>query len=81
MPTRLVWLGDGARRMEVAHVEHAEPEFLASGAQLGVVYELRYQLKDNVLRSSWSVNRYSTWGSTVPISSILAGPRSSTLCR
>jgi uncharacterized protein len=49
MSTRLVWLGDGAPRMEVAHVEQTEPEFIASGTQLGLVYELRYQLKDEAL--------------------------------
>jgi hypothetical protein len=50
MPIRLAWFGDGAPRMEVAHVEQTEPEFLASGTQLGVVYELRYQLEKEVLR-------------------------------
>jgi hypothetical protein len=35
--------------MEVAHVEQTEPEFLASGTQLGVVYELRYQLTTEAL--------------------------------
>jgi len=49
MPRRLAWLGDGAQRMEVAHVEQTEPKFVASGTQLGVVYELRYQLKDDAL--------------------------------
>jgi hypothetical protein len=49
MPSRLAWLGDGAQRMEVAHVEQTEPEFVASGTQLGLVYELRYQLADEVL--------------------------------
>jgi hypothetical protein len=49
MPTRLAWLGDGVQRMEVAHVEQIEPEFVASGTQLGLVYELRYQLKDEAL--------------------------------
>src|SRR5690348_9427932 len=49
MPTRLVWLGDGAQRMEVAHVEQTEPEFVASGTQLGVLYELRYRLNDEAL--------------------------------
>src|SRR5205814_537970 len=49
MPTRLAWLGDGARRMEVAHVEQTAPQFVASGTQLGVVYELRYQLQDDAL--------------------------------
>jgi uncharacterized protein len=49
MPTRLAWLGDGAQRMEVAHVERTEPEFVASGTQLGFVYELRYQLRNEAL--------------------------------
>jgi hypothetical protein len=50
MPTRLAWLGDGAPRMEVAHVEQTAPEFVASGTQLGVIYELRYRLERGVLR-------------------------------
>lgn len=50
MPTRLVWLGDGAPRMEVAHVEQTEPDFTASGTQLGITYELRYRLERGVLR-------------------------------
>jgi len=49
MPTRLAWLGDGAQRMEVAHVEQTEPEFVVSGTQLGLVYELRYRLDDEAL--------------------------------
>jgi hypothetical protein len=44
-----VWLGDGLQRMEVAHVEQTEPEFVASGTQLGVVYELRYRLQKEAL--------------------------------
>jgi hypothetical protein len=50
MPTRLAWPGDGAQRMEVAHVEQTEPEFIAAGTQHGVVYELRYELKDEALQ-------------------------------
>ena len=50
MPTRLVWLGDGASRMEVAHVEQTEPDFVACGTQLGVTYELRYELTPGALR-------------------------------
>jgi hypothetical protein len=50
MQTRLAWLGDGAPRMEVAHVEQTEPDFVASGTQLGVTYELRYRLEGGVLR-------------------------------
>lgn len=49
MPTRLVWLGDGAQRMEVAHVEQTQPEFFACGTQLGVAYELRYRLGSDAL--------------------------------
>jgi hypothetical protein len=50
MSTRLAWLGDGAPRMEVAHVERTDPEFVASGTQLGVTYELRYRLGEGTLR-------------------------------
>lgn len=50
MPTSLAWIGDGAPRMEVAHVEQTEPEFVASGTQLGVTYELRYRLEAGTLR-------------------------------
>jgi uncharacterized protein len=50
MATRLVWLGDGAPRMEVSHVEQTEPDFVAFGTQLGVTYELRYRLEGGVLR-------------------------------
>ncbi|HUE25268.1 MAG TPA: putative glycolipid-binding domain-containing protein [Solirubrobacteraceae bacterium] len=50
MLTRQAWLGDGAPRMEVAHVESTAPEFVASGTQLGLVYELRYRLERGVLR-------------------------------
>ncbi len=49
MGTGLVWLGEGAPRMELARVEQTEPEFLASGTQLGVVYELRYRLEQGAL--------------------------------
>ncbi|MBV9336819.1 MAG: putative glycolipid-binding domain-containing protein [Solirubrobacterales bacterium] len=49
MSTRLAWLGDGAPRMEVAHVEQTAPEFVASGTQLGVIYELRYRLEQGAL--------------------------------
>src|SRR6266568_2838322 len=50
MPTRLAWLGDGAPRIEVAYVESTDPEFVAAGTQLGVIYELRYRLERGVLR-------------------------------
>jgi hypothetical protein len=35
--------------MEVAHVEQTKPVFVASGTQLGLVYELRYRLKAEAL--------------------------------
>ncbi len=50
MPTRLAWLGDGAPRMEIAHVTQIDPDFVASGTQLGVTYELRYRLEGGALR-------------------------------
>jgi hypothetical protein len=50
MSTQLAWLGDGAPRMEVAHVAQTEPDFVASGTQLGTTYELRYQLAGGALR-------------------------------
>jgi hypothetical protein len=50
MAIRLVWLGDGAARMEVAQVEQTEPDFVASGTQLGVTYELRYRIERGGLR-------------------------------
>ena len=49
MPIRLAWVGDGAARMEVAHVELTEPALIASGTQLGVTYELRYRLTAHTL--------------------------------
>jgi len=49
MPTRLAWTGDGAARMEVAHVERHGGEVLATGTQLGAVYELRYRLMPDSL--------------------------------
>jgi hypothetical protein len=49
MTTRLAWIGDGAPRMEVAHVEQIEPTFAASGTQLGATYELHYRLEPEAL--------------------------------
>lgn len=39
------WIGDGAPRMEVAHVEQQGRQLTASGTQLGAGYELRYRLE------------------------------------
>jgi uncharacterized protein len=45
MPRTVAWVGDGAPRMEVAHVELHGREQVASGTQIGAVYELRYRLE------------------------------------
>ena len=47
---RLAWQGDGASRMEVAHIERTEPSLVASGTQLGLTYELRYRLQPDALQ-------------------------------
>jgi hypothetical protein len=49
MAKTLAWIGDGASRMEVAHVEQIAPAFAACGTQLGVTYELRYRLEPDTL--------------------------------
>jgi uncharacterized protein len=43
--TSLAWIGHGAPRMEVAHVEVRERALWAVGTQLGAAYELRYRLE------------------------------------
>lgn len=45
MRTFLAWVGDGAPRMEVAHVERRGLDLVAVGTQLGPTYELRYRLQ------------------------------------
>jgi hypothetical protein len=42
-------MGDGAQRMEVAHVERHARDLTAIGTQLGAVYELRYRLEPTSL--------------------------------
>ncbi len=49
MTKTLSWIGDGAPRMEVAHVGQVKPTFAASGTQLGATYELRYMLGPETL--------------------------------
>jgi len=49
MTKKLAWIGDGAPRMEVAHVEQIDPKFVAFGTQLGATYELRYLLEPETL--------------------------------
>jgi hypothetical protein len=46
----LVWRGLDAPRMEIARVEHVGDGLRASGTQLGVAYELRYELEGERLR-------------------------------
>src|SRR4051795_4396619 len=43
------WMGDGAARMEIAHVELHGSGLTATGTQLGAVYELRYRLEPELL--------------------------------
>ena len=47
---RRAWIGDGAARMEVAHIEQTGSELVASGTQIGVTYELRYRVEPGVLQ-------------------------------
>ena len=49
MTVTLAWVGNGAPRMEVAHVERHERALTAVGTQLGSAYELRYRLEPRVL--------------------------------
>ena len=49
MPLTLAWIGDDAPRMEVAHVDRHQLDFVAEGTQLGAVYELRYRLQPRML--------------------------------
>ena len=49
MTVTLAWVGDGAARMEVAHVERRGRELVAAGTQLGASYELRYRLDPETL--------------------------------
>jgi uncharacterized protein len=50
VPITLAWMGDGAHRMEVAHVERRGRELVAVGTQLGAVYELHYRIEPDLLR-------------------------------
>jgi len=47
---KAVWRGLDAPRLEIAHVERAGRELRAAGTQIGVAYELRYELEPGVLR-------------------------------
>jgi hypothetical protein len=47
---RFVWRGLDAPRMEIAHVEVDGGRLRARGTQIGVAYELRYELEEPRLR-------------------------------
>ena len=49
VPERLAWIGDGAPRMEIAHIETCGPQLVARGTQVGATYELRYRLEPDAL--------------------------------
>jgi uncharacterized protein len=46
----VVWRGVGDPRMEIAHVDLGAEDVRASGTQIGVAYELRYELEPGLLR-------------------------------
>jgi uncharacterized protein len=46
----VVWRGLDEPRMEIVHVEVSAANLLGSGTQIGVSYELRYELAPDVLR-------------------------------
>jgi hypothetical protein len=45
----IVWRGVDAPRMEIARMELGGPALRASGSQIGVAYELRYELDGELL--------------------------------
>lgn len=50
MSRTLIWSGLDAWRAEISRVDLADVELRASGTQIGIAYELRYELTDRVLR-------------------------------
>ena len=50
MTRTLVWRGIDEPRMEIAYAEVVAGELSASGTQIGVAYELRYELEPGRLR-------------------------------
>jgi uncharacterized protein len=51
MRRTLVWRGTDAPRMEIAHADVTEDGLSAQGTQIGVAYELRYDLIPGRLRA------------------------------
>jgi hypothetical protein len=50
VPHTVVWRGLDAPRIEIARVERAGEALRANGTQIGVAYELRYELEPDLLR-------------------------------
>jgi hypothetical protein len=48
--TTLIWSGLDAWRAEIARVQVAGGELRATGTQIGIAYELRYELSSGLLR-------------------------------
>lgn len=51
MPQTLVWRGLDAPRMEIAYAEIVDGGLRAAGTQIGVAYELRYELEPGRMRA------------------------------
>ena len=51
MRRTLVWSGVDAPRMEIAYVDMRGDVLQARGTQIGLTYELRYELEADVLRA------------------------------
>lgn len=49
-PATAVWRGVDAPRLEIARVEREGDQLRASGTQIGIAYELRYELEPGLLR-------------------------------
>ena len=60
----LIWSGLDEWRAEIAHVDTDAGSLVAGGTQIGIAYELRYELTDRLLRprsSSAARPERSTW--------------------
>ena len=76
-----VWRGLDAPRMEIARVELSGAEARVSGTQLGVSYELRYELEPGLSELELVGSRGSRSRSTGSTSSTSGFRRSSIRCR
>jgi hypothetical protein len=57
----LVWRGLDAPRLEIARVEVAGDTLRATGTQIGIAYELRYELEAELLRLELVGERKLEW--------------------